>query len=143
MILMSLGQFIFQTSTLAFQQIQRQRAWNYASNDVALGRAKKQFTGAGEDTVTLPGLIYEEYGFGQREAIEILASMASTGQGYVLMDGTGFLYGVYIIDSIDETKQVLYFNGVARKVDFSLKLSRVDDDRIEEQDVSDIEVDAS
>lgn len=143
MILMSLGQFIFQTSTLAFQQIQRQRAWNYASNDVALGRAKKQFTGAGEDTVTLPGLIYEEYGFGQREAIETLASMASTGQGYVLMDGTGFLYGVYIIDSIDETKQVLYFNGVARKVDFSLKLSRVDDDRIEEQDVSDIEVDAS
>ena len=133
MILMSLGQFIFQTSTLAFQQIQRQRAWNYASNVVALGRAKKQFTGAGEDTVTLPGLIYEEYGFGCRYAIDELASMASTGQGFVLMDGSGYLYGVYVIDNIDETKTYLLDNGVPRKVDFTIKLSRTDDERIEEQ----------
>lgn len=34
--LMSLGQFIFKTSTLAFQEIQRQRAWNYADNAAAL-----------------------------------------------------------------------------------------------------------
>ena len=62
--LMSLGQFIFKTSTLAFQEIQRQRSWSYAENAVANGRAKKQFTGAGSDTVTMPGLIYEKYGFG-------------------------------------------------------------------------------
>ena len=88
--LMSLGQFIFKTSTLAFQEIQRQRSWSYAENAVANGRAKKQFTGAGSDTVTMPGLIYEEYGFGTRFALDELASMADTGQGYVLMDGSGY-----------------------------------------------------
>lgn len=131
--LMSLGQFIFNTSTLAFQEIQRQRSWSYADNAVAFGRAKKQFTGAGTDTVTLPGLIYEEYGFGSRFALDELASMADTGQGFVLMDGSGYLYGVYVIDNIDETKSFLVDNGVPRKVDYTLKLSRADDGRIENQ----------
>ena len=131
--LMSLGQFLFKTSTLAFQEIQRQRAWNYADNAIAFGRAKKQFMGAGEDTVTLPGLIYEEYGFGSRFALDELASMADTGQGFVLMDGSGYLYGVYVINSIDETKSILLDNGVPRKVDYTLKLSRTDDERIETQ----------
>ncbi|ASN71620.1 hypothetical protein 2F1_19 [Uncultured Caudovirales phage clone 2F_1] len=130
---MSLGQFIFQTSTLAFLEIQRQRNWNYSDNAVAFGRPKKQFTGAGSDTVTLPGLIYEEHGFGTRFALDVLANMADTGQGFVLMDGSGYLYGVYVIDSIDETKSVLIDNGVPRKVDYTLKLSRTDDERIETQ----------
>ena len=131
--LMSLGQFLFRTSTLAFQEIQRQRAWNYADNAIAFGRAKKQFMGAGEDTVTLPGLIYEEYGFGSRFALDEVANMADTGQGFVLMDGSGYLYGVYVINSIDETKSILLDNGVPRKVDYTLKLSRTDDERIETQ----------
>ncbi|AMW79759.1 oxidoreductase [Acinetobacter sp. TGL-Y2] len=131
--LMSLGQFLFKIDTLSFTEIQRQRAWTYAENEVATGRAKKQYTGVGSDTVTLPGLIYEEYGFGRRYAIDELASMASTGQGFVLMDGSGYLYGVYVIDNIDETKSYLLDNGVPRKVDFTIKLSRTDDERIEEQ----------
>jgi len=131
--LMSLGQFVFMTTSLAFKEIQRQRSWNYANNAVAFGRAKKQFMGAGEDSVTLPGLIYEEYGFGSRFALDELASMADTGQGYVLMDGSGYLYGVFVIDSIDETKSILMDNGVPRKIDYTLKLSRTDDDRIENQ----------
>lgn len=136
MILMSLSQFIFETSTLAFQQIQRQRSWEFADNAVASGRVKKQFIGVGADVVTLPGLIYEEHGFGQRSSLDELAAMADTGQGFVLMDGSGYLYGVYIIDSLDETKQILTFDGVPRKIDFTLKLSRVDDKRIEQQTVS-------
>ena len=131
--LMSLGQFLFKIDTLSFTEIQRQRAWKYAENEVASGRAKKQYTGVGSDTITLPGLIYEEYGFGYRYAVDELATMASTGQGFVLMDGSGYLYGVYVIDNIDETKTYLLDNGVPRKVDFTIKLSRTDDERIEEQ----------
>ncbi|WP_445115010.1 phage tail protein [Acinetobacter sp. WZC-1] len=135
--LMSLGQFIFKTDTLSFTEIQRQRSWNYAENSVAKGRSKKQYIGPGTDTITLPGLIYEEYGFGTRFSLDELAAMASTGQGFVLMDGNGYLYGVYIIDSIDETKSILLDNGVPRKVDYTLKLTRTDDERIEEQTAPD------
>jgi len=72
-------------------------------------------------------------GFGNRFAIDELASMADTGQGFVLVDGSGYIYGVFTIDNIDETKQVLLFNGVPRKVDFTIKLTRVDDERIDQQ----------
>ncbi len=131
--LMSFGQFIFKTDTLTCTEIQRQRQWTYADNAVAQGRAKKQFTGAGTDSITLPGLIYQEHGIGTRFAIEELAEIASQGTEAVLMDGSGFIYGVYVIDSIDETKIILMFEGVPRKIDFSLKLSRTDDDRIQKQ----------
>ena len=125
--LMCLGQFPFTTDTLTFTQIQRQRTWQYAENSVAKGRKKRQFIGSGEDTVSLPGLIYQEHGFGNRFAIDDLAAMADTGQGFVLVDGSGYLYGVYNIDSIDETKQILLFDGVPRKIDFTLSLTRVDE----------------
>lgn len=131
--LMCLGQFPFTTDTLTFTEIQRQRSWQYTDNAVAKGRKKRQFIGSGDDIITLPGLIYHEHGFGNRFALDELAAMADTGQGFVLVDGSGYLYGVYTIDSIDETKQVLLFNGVPRKVDFSIKLSRIDDERIEQQ----------
>ncbi|ENX35793.1 phage tail protein [Acinetobacter courvalinii] len=131
--LMCLGQFPFTTDTLTFTEIQRQRSWQYADNAVAKGRKKRQFIGSGDDIITLPGVIYQEYGFGNRFSIDELASMADSGQGFVLVDGSGYLYGVYTIDNIDETKQVLLFNGVPRKVDFTIKLTRVDDERIEQQ----------
>lgn len=131
--LMCLGQFPFTTDTLTFTEIQRQRSWQYADNAVAKGRKKRQFVGPGDDIITLPGVIYQEYGFGNRFSIDELASMADSGQGFVLVDGSGYLYGVYTIDNIDETKQVLLFNGVPRKVDFTIKLTRVDDERIEQQ----------
>ncbi|NIE97451.1 oxidoreductase [Acinetobacter sp. Tr-809] len=131
--LMCLGQFAFTTDTLTFTEIQRQRSWQYADNAVATGRKKRQFIGSGDDIITLPGVIYQEYGFGNRFAIDELASMADTGQGFVLVDGSGYIYGVFTIDNIDETRQVLLFNGVPRKVDFTIKLTRVDDERIDQQ----------
>lgn len=130
---MCLGQFPFTTDTLTFTEIQRQRSWQYADNAVAKGRKKRQYIGSGDETISLPGLIYQEHGFGNRFAIDDLAAMADTGQGFVLVDGSGYLYGVFTIDSIDETKQILLFNGVPRKIDFTIKLTRVDDDRIEQQ----------
>lgn len=133
--LMVLGQFVFQPDALSFNELQRQRAWNFADNAVASGRSKKQFIGAGEDNVTLSGIVVQEHGVGTRDGIEQLADMADSGQGYVLMDGSGYLYGVYIITGIDETKQLMIFNGIPRKIDFSIKLTRVDDNRIERQQV--------
>lgn len=132
--LMALGQFVFATDTLTFNQIQRQRTWNYASNAVAQGREQLQYIGAGNDNITLPCLIYESHGFGKRQAIDDLVWMANTGGGFVLIDGTGYLYGVYVIESLDETRSVLTFDGVPRKIDATLKLTRVDEDRIANKD---------
>ena len=130
--LMAFGQFVFETDTLSFTELQRQRSWNHASNPVAKGRAKRQYIGVGDETVSLSGLIYEAQGFGKRQSVDDLAMMADRGTAYTLVDGSGYLYGVYIIEGLDDSRSVLLFNGVPRKIDFAIKLTRVDDDRVQQ-----------
>ena len=130
--LMAFGQFVFETDTLSFTELQRQRSWNHASNPVAKGRAKRQYIGVGDETVSLSGLIYEAQGFGQRQSVDDLAMMADRGTAYTLVDGSGYLYGVYIIEGLDDSRSILLFNGVPRKIDFAIKLTRVDDDRVQQ-----------
>lgn len=131
--LMALGQFLFTVDVLSFKELQRDRQWKYGSNQVAKGRDSQQFMGSGEDTVSLSGIIYQEHGFGQRQSLDDLAAMADRGHGNMLVDGSGYIYGVYKIDSINETKGFLVDIGVARKIDFSIKLTRTDDEKLQQQ----------
>ena len=136
--ILSLGQFVFSVDTLTFNELQRSRSWSFASNDIAQGRPQYQFTGTGEEMISIPFLIYQEHGFGNRQSVDDLAEMADTGAGYVLIDGSGYIYGVFAIDSIDDNRSFLTINGVPRKVDGTLKLTRVDDNRIQADKSSDI-----
>lgn len=129
--LLALGQFVFNVDTMTYDELQRSRSWSYASNSISQGRDQHQFTGAGEETVTIPFLIYQSHGFGNRQSIDDLSEMADSGSGYVLIDGSGYLYGVFAITAIDETRSHITNRGVARKIDGTMKLIRVDDDRIQ------------
>ena len=129
--LLSLGQFVFDVDTMTFSELQRSRSWSHASNSIAQGRDQHQFTGAGEETVTIPFLIYQSHGFGNRQSIDDLSEMADSGSGYVLIDGSGYIYGVFAITAIEETRSYITNLGVARKIDGTMKLVRVDDDRIQ------------
>ena len=136
--ILSLGQFVFSVDTLTFNELQRSRSWSFANNDIAQGRPQYQFTGVGEETISIPFLIYQEHGFGNRQSVDDLAEMADTGAGYVLIDGSGYIYGVFAIDSVDDNRSFLTINGVPRKVDGTLKLTRVDDNRIQADKSSDV-----
>ncbi len=129
--LLSLGQFVFSVDTMTFSEIQRSRSWSYGSNAIGQGRDQYQFTGVGEETVTIPFLIYQSHGFGDRQSIDDLSEMADSGNGYVLIDGSGYIYGVYVITGLDENRSHMTSSGIARKIDGSMKLTRVDDDRIQ------------
>lgn len=129
--LLSLGQFVFSVDTITYSELQRSRSWYHASNSIAQGRDQHQFTGVGEETVTIPFMIYQSHGFGNRQSIDDLSEMADSGSGYVLIDGSGYIYGVFSITAIDETRSHMTNRGVARKIDGTMKLVRVDDDRIQ------------
>ncbi len=129
--LLTLGQFVFSVYTLTFNEIQRSRSWSHASNAIAQGRDQYQYTGAGEETISIPFMIYQAQGFGDRQSIDDLSEMADSGSGYVLIDGSGYLYGVFAITAIDETRSFITNRGVAQKIDGTMKLVRVDDDRIQ------------
>jgi phage protein U len=74
--------------------------------------------------VTITGTLVPELA-GSASAIETLAEMANEGEAWPLMDGTGTILGTYTIDRLANEGALLIDNGLARKVDFTLELTRV------------------
>lgn len=126
--MLSLGLFVFGMDTAAYQELQRQTDWKHASTPRVGARDAYQFTGQGEDSITLSGWIAPEL-TGTIQSIEDLREMGDTGKAWVLVEGTGAIYGTYFIASLKEGKTEFYGDGTPRKVDFSLTLKRTDDDK--------------
>ena len=53
--------------------------------------------------------------------------MGDTGKAYTLIEGTGKIYGLVIINDLDETKTYFFKDGAARKTEFTLKLTIIRD----------------
>lgn len=127
--LMALGQFVFSLQTLAFQSLQRQTAWRHAQNSRVGARAASQFLGPGDDTITLPGVVLPE--FGNRISLDELHTMADAGQPLALVDGTGRVYGQWVITDKSETASHFTTLGQPKRIEFSLSLRRVDDNIVD------------
>ena len=67
---------------------------------------------------------------GGEHSLATLRAMADEGRAYVLLDQTGTLFGVFVIESIDLTRTVFFTDGAARKIEFTLTLKRADDDAV-------------
>ncbi|PHM23267.1 phage tail protein [Xenorhabdus budapestensis] len=53
--------------------------------------------------------------------------MADSGKAWSFLDGHGMIYGMFIIESLDQTKSEFFVDGAARKIDFTVTLRRVDE----------------
>lgn len=128
--MMALGLFVFATATLPYQQLQRTTSWRHPSNSRLGRRPARQFLGPGDDSITLSGTLYPEL-TGGRVSLAMVRAMAETGRAWPLIEGSGAFYGLWVIESVDETGSVFFADGSARKIDFSLKLARVDDEQVD------------
>ena len=128
--MMALGLFVFATATLPYQQLQRTTNWRHPSNSRLGLRPSRQFLGPGDDSITLSGTLYPEL-TGGRVSLALVRAMAETGRAWPLVEGSGMFYGLWVIESIDETGSVFFADGAARKIEFSLKLARVDDEQVD------------
>lgn len=125
--MLSLGMFAFEISTLAYQELTRSRAWRFGRTPRFGSREASQFLGPGDDKVTLTGAIYPGVS-GSFWSLEQLANLADDGQAWPLVDGTGNVLGQYVVDSIDSRASTFLVDGLARKGDFSIALTRVAED---------------
>ena len=123
--LAALGLFVFETASLPFGEFTRREDWRHVRSPRIGERDAVQFVGPGEDRVTIAGCLIPGYA-GRHSAIETLRDMAASGEPQALLDGTGAVWGSYTIDSLDRRGSYLTIDGVPRKVDFTLELSRVD-----------------
>jgi phage protein U len=124
--MMCLGLFVFQLSTASYQELQRQTSWRHPSNSRVGNTPAYQFIGKGEDTISLNGDVFPEL-TGYQKPMDLLRNMADTGKAFILIEGTGKIYGKVIINSVQETRTVFFRNGGARKISFSIQLTIVED----------------
>ncbi|MCC5811334.1 MAG: phage tail protein [Ectothiorhodospiraceae bacterium] len=128
--MMALGLFVFDVPTAAYQELQRSTNWRHAMQNRVGQRPAYQYLGPGEDTIRLSGVLMPEF-TGGRVSLDLIRVMAEGGRAWPLVEGTGRIYGLWAVTRVDETDSVFFRDGVPRRIDFELALTRVDDDRID------------
>lgn len=125
--MMVLGMFVFSLPTLAYQELQRQTEWKHPATARVGTRDAHQFTGKGDDTITLSGWIAPEL-TGSIYSLDALRLMADTGMSWILIQGTGRIYGSFVITGMSEGKTLLAKNGDPQRIEFTISLKRTDED---------------
>lgn len=128
--MMSLGMFIFSLETLAYQELQRQTEWRHGSTSRIGTNPARQFLGRGEDSISLPGILLPALA-GSPLSLDTLRAMADTGKAWPLIEGTGRIMGIWVIENISETKTLFFQDGAARRIEFTIALKRIDDGRVD------------
>ncbi|MBL0492208.1 phage tail protein [Aeromonas veronii] len=124
--MMTLGWFVFMRSTVAPQSQQDERAWRHPGNNRVGARPSYQYLGPDDELSHLSGVLYPEL-TGGPVSLDMLNSMGDSGQAFPLIQGDGVMRGSFVIEGISTTRSEFFQDGSARKIEFSIKLKRVDD----------------
>lgn len=123
--LLTIGLFVFGLPRLVYQDLERRAAWRWGESERFGARGAAQFLGAGDETITLAGVLVPEIA-GSFSDIERLREMAATGETWPVVLGNGQVLGDFRIISVDDHWQNIVDNGLPRRVDFNVELKRVD-----------------
>lgn len=125
--MMTWGMFVFSLGTLPYQSLQQQLSWRHPANSRVGQRAARQFLGQGEDTITLDGLLLPELTGGPL-SLAGLKTLGDDGRAWPLIEGTGKIHGLFVLDSLDVTSTLFFADGAPRRIEFRMTLQRCDDD---------------
>lgn len=78
-----------------------------------------------QDPATDAGLLPEITG--GRMSLLALEQMAEQGKAWPLIEGSGMIYGMYVIEGLNQTKTEFFRDGMPRRIEFTLSLKRVDE----------------
>jgi phage tail protein len=120
--LLKLGSFKFAVNTAAFRQLKQQWTFNIAAQARIGNTPALQFTGQGEQSLSLSGIVYPGQ-FGSITAIDDLVKLAAAGKPLQIISGTGAVMGFWYIKNISNTKTIFLPSGIPRKIEFTLSLT--------------------
>lgn len=123
--MLALGLFVFELRTLPYQEMQRSMSWRHAEQSRVGERPALQFTGPDADTITLTGTLHPEL-TGGRLSLDMLETMADQGEALPLVEGSGWIHGMFVVESLQTTRTLFFRDGAARRIDFNIGLKRAD-----------------
>jgi phage protein U len=124
--MLTLGLFVFQLQTVPYQSLQRDVDYRWPANNRVGLRPLPQFLGVNEEKITLSGVLMPEI-TGGKLSLMALNLMADEGKAWPLLQGSGTIYGMFVVNSVSETHTEFFSNGAPRKIEFTLTLTRVDE----------------
>ena len=124
--MLTLGLFVFQLQTVPYQSLQRDVDYRWPANNRVGLRPLPQFLGVNEEKITLSGVLMPEI-TGGKLSLLALNLMADEGKAWPLLEGSGTIYGMFVVNSVSETHTEHFSNGAARRIEFTLMLTRVDE----------------
>lgn len=128
--MMILGMYVFALKTAPYQQLERENSFRHVKAERVGAAPRYQYTGPDEEPITLSGTLYPEVSGGDI-SLAALRAMAYTGKAWPLIEGTGTVYGMFVITGLKQTRAEFFSDGKARKIDFTLTLKKVSDDLLE------------
>lgn len=122
-VMLILGGFPFMLSTAPFQTLARQSGWEWPEQKRIGTTPALQYTGKQAESITLSGMLCPEL-TGDRSTLSALRLLANTGKPLPLIAGTGLFLGIWVIEDISTTEENFFWDGVPRKMDFTIKLKK-------------------
>ncbi|AXF38230.1 putative tail protein [Ralstonia phage phiRSP] len=123
--MLRLGDFNFSLHVAVAQEMRRRAEYKWPSQERFGQLPARQFTGPGDESITLPGVIYPQWR-GSANAMAQLRAMGARGQPYLLMDAQGKMYGRWVITDVEEVSSAFAAFTVPRKIEFNVTLQRFD-----------------
>lgn len=122
-----LGSVTIDTKPFSIDEMERTADASIVSKAVIGGAQPKEFTGEGEDDITLSGQILP-YHIGGLDELETLHEMRRTGARFPVQRGDGWRPGWYSITRITESHRELSKDGVGYIVRHQISLTRTEPD---------------
>lgn len=124
--MLSLGLFVFMRQTTPYQNMARTIDYRWPTNSRVGLRPSAQYLGVDNEKITLSGVLLPEL-TGGRLSLLALEVMADQGKAWPLVEGSGMIYGMFVIESLSHTGTLFFEDGSARRIEFTLNLLRVDE----------------
>lgn len=128
--LLALGSHIFEIAPLNFQEIERETAPKLPAIARFGARPGRQFTGLGEDPITISGLLFPEE-LGGRAELEAVRATQSSGQPVLMLGWAGSsglaatVYGMVVILSVSDSQTRISRSGIGRRLSYSITVAPV------------------
>lgn len=122
-VLLMLGTFKFSLNTAVFTEMQRRTSYTWANVERFGQFDALQYTGPGDDTITLPGIVFPDWKGGDRQ-VDDLRALADAALPYQLIDSFGGVWGDWVITGVDETQSIHKPDGSFRRQEFNVSLRR-------------------
>lgn len=119
--MMKLGDYVFSIQTAAYDRLVREASFNWVSQPRAGRIPAVQFTGAGDETITLSGLIYPGFNAGA-DQIQNMRAQGAKGEPLSMVDGNGYNWGRWAITKVREGQSYIDDRGAPRKQAFTISL---------------------